>query len=157
MLEAWWFQKSRVEYRYFCFLVPKQEHLKCLVPNQSILRSFWKPAPRNTRGKLPNLGILLSKISSCWVVLEKPHILSPPPNAFWRFVWSWMPFVFGITHKTTPSWHLPYLIPTLVGILALKWKGLCQKCWHNPELEMLMWCWCQEGVWGRSSLNQSFF
>lgn len=153
MLEAQLYRKSRVKYKHFCLWAPKMRHLKCLVASQSILRSSQKSALGNTREKLPILRMLVSKISSYWVILEQLTYFLHSQMLLGGLNDHEYPLHLGSDTKLPPSWHLTCHIPSLVGILASKLKGLCQKCWHNPELE---WCGHQGGVWGGRSLNQSF-
>lgn len=154
MLEAQLYQKSRVKYRHFCLWAPKLEHLKCLVSSQLIGRSFWKSGLGKNREKLPNLRTpSVKKISSLWVILEQLTYPSHPQMLLGGLNDHEYPLRLGSDTKLLPSWHLTYHVPSLVGILALKLRGLCQNCWHNPKLE---WCGRQGGVWGGISLNQSF-
>ena len=150
MLEAQLYQKSRVKYRHFCLWAPKLEHLKCLVTSQLLLRSFWKSPLGNTREKLPNLKTFLSKISSYWVILKQLTYPPHPQMLLGGLNDHEYPLHLGSDTKLLRRWHLTYHVLSLVGILALKLKDLCQKCWCNPKLE---WCGHQGGVWGGSSLN----
>lgn len=100
------------------------------VDTQEFLKiSPWKYQRKSSKFKNPSAKtqLLLGNFGMT-------YISSLAPNAFRRLACPWIPFHLGSDTKLLPSWRLTYRVPSLLGTLPLKLKGLCQKCWHNPEL-----------------------